>query len=459
MIPNFKTYLKESVWGDLRKKSLGQDEREENNINYMDGEEFCEYLNSIYVSEKPHWKRLQSTVFMDDIMLMQFFNNGVYHNLYIEYVNGRKEIKLISVCDRCVSWYPELEDVFEVTFDKEDDKRLDLYPKDGSKITNKFAIKVIDYLLDNSENKDENLFIKKVHESVWGDLRKKSLGQEARIEVDVNTMDKNQFFDYLVSHYVYTGQKPERYSIHKDTRGDNNMVILIPIYRYKDYAESYYLRIDYNIKGKTISPESSDKLDTDNSIMIRYDDWIKPEPGIFDKLDDRFGIDDINEYDPLEGKSYTTYWNIHPPKGTGTYNQFFVDVIDYIIDNLEEPLYPTIKRKGSVSESVWNDIRKKSLGQEARTESDINNMTFEQFVRFIQDRYDVLEQPAYFHIGSWVDSTNTSVLSVPLERNRHEETPNHGNRILKIEMDMSTNEYMCIMPNRNVSERIAGYVR
>ena len=27
MIPNFSTYLKESVWGDIRKKSLGQEER------------------------------------------------------------------------------------------------------------------------------------------------------------------------------------------------------------------------------------------------------------------------------------------------------------------------------------------------------------------------------------------------------------------------------------------------
>ena len=33
MIPKFKTYLNESVWGDIRKKSLGQEEREENSTN------------------------------------------------------------------------------------------------------------------------------------------------------------------------------------------------------------------------------------------------------------------------------------------------------------------------------------------------------------------------------------------------------------------------------------------
>ena len=36
MIPNFKTYLIESVWGDLRKKSLGQEIREEDNIDDLD---------------------------------------------------------------------------------------------------------------------------------------------------------------------------------------------------------------------------------------------------------------------------------------------------------------------------------------------------------------------------------------------------------------------------------------
>ena len=33
MIPDFNTYLKESVWGDIRKKSLGKEEREENHIS------------------------------------------------------------------------------------------------------------------------------------------------------------------------------------------------------------------------------------------------------------------------------------------------------------------------------------------------------------------------------------------------------------------------------------------
>ena len=48
MIPKFKTYLKESVWGDIRKKSIGQEIREEDNINNLDGRAFVDYLKQQY---------------------------------------------------------------------------------------------------------------------------------------------------------------------------------------------------------------------------------------------------------------------------------------------------------------------------------------------------------------------------------------------------------------------------
>ena len=48
MIPDFKTYLKESVWNDIRKKSLGKEERVESSVNNLQTEELLDYLNDYY---------------------------------------------------------------------------------------------------------------------------------------------------------------------------------------------------------------------------------------------------------------------------------------------------------------------------------------------------------------------------------------------------------------------------
>lgn len=44
MIPNFKTYIKESVWNDIRRRGNGTDIKKEDDINNMDMSEFCNYL-------------------------------------------------------------------------------------------------------------------------------------------------------------------------------------------------------------------------------------------------------------------------------------------------------------------------------------------------------------------------------------------------------------------------------
>jgi len=46
--------LSESVWADIRKKSLGQEDRLENYINNMTIDEFSKYLKEIYVCNSEH---------------------------------------------------------------------------------------------------------------------------------------------------------------------------------------------------------------------------------------------------------------------------------------------------------------------------------------------------------------------------------------------------------------------
>ena len=48
MIPDFKTYIKESIWSDIQDRSAGDVVRKEDDVNILDCEEFCDYLKNRY---------------------------------------------------------------------------------------------------------------------------------------------------------------------------------------------------------------------------------------------------------------------------------------------------------------------------------------------------------------------------------------------------------------------------
>lgn len=48
MIPDFKTYIGESIWADIHKRSNGEQVRKEDSVNNLDMKEFCDYLKDHY---------------------------------------------------------------------------------------------------------------------------------------------------------------------------------------------------------------------------------------------------------------------------------------------------------------------------------------------------------------------------------------------------------------------------
>ena len=59
MIPDFKTYIKESIWGDIRRRGNGTDVKKEDDIDHFDYEEFFVYLTELY---KPVSKKLNEEI-------------------------------------------------------------------------------------------------------------------------------------------------------------------------------------------------------------------------------------------------------------------------------------------------------------------------------------------------------------------------------------------------------------
>ena len=151
--------LNESLFGNMSNKGRGETVKKEDDINHMDIHEFWEYLCNTYESINPNRDIIGSP--MDNIISMPFFmkNELIMYILWIEF-NGHK-IECISLPDVTVSKYDGIEDVFNLEGYSGDETRICVSPKDGSEITNSFAVKVIDYLLDQAIDDRYRMFIKK----------------------------------------------------------------------------------------------------------------------------------------------------------------------------------------------------------------------------------------------------------------------------------------------------------
>ena len=169
--------------------------------------------------------------------------------------------------------------------------------------------------------------MKKLSESVWGDLRKKSLGQEERVEKD----NIEGFYEYLLDTY--------------DRIGNEGFPHGIIYYESKDYIE---IPMVYFPNGKKMTTTSGNKYfpvmslfvrnlndekeGVRHSLMINY---IKIGKAIINKLKERYYVEEISNFwaaidqnDPDEMVS----------------REFVIQLIDFILDNTE-PDKPMLRKK------------------------------------------------------------------------------------------------------------------
>ena len=205
--------LSESVWGDIRKKSLGQEKRIENDIDQMSYTDFLAYILDTYkptgkiidivVSESPH------NFYLKKIRISIEKIKDAYPPVTIEYCTtgddtygyDRDEPYCVKVSDILFRKYPELWDMFE-----EPDFRINQTPggvntivRHIGRMSNSDCIEILDRVLSVAQ---KPLFVKKLSESVWGDIRKKSLGQEEREENSLDNLTPQEFYEYLLNTYV-----------------------------------------------------------------------------------------------------------------------------------------------------------------------------------------------------------------------------------------------------------------
>ena len=158
MIPDFKTYIKESMWGDIHRRNSGETVRKEdqeyiNSINRMNFIEFFNYLLDTYLpTDSKDVAIYQYTTSHSDLPMIQIpieeVNNDTHtHIIYtIKYNpdwNGGSFVAMI-VSSRFSKCYPEeLEQLKNKYYIEEN---MYFTPKRG-KITNYACIELLDTLL------------------------------------------------------------------------------------------------------------------------------------------------------------------------------------------------------------------------------------------------------------------------------------------------------------------------
>lgn len=179
--------------------------------------------------------------------------------------------------------------------------------------------------------------MRKLSESVWGDVRKKSLGQEVRIENDIDGLSYKEFLEYITDTYIPTS----KYHIHSFVslkNPDEFICIQMPI---EDLENGYPVTIYYRIKGI----EQPDRV----AISTKLFD-IHPE--LMDRLKEEYTV----EKPPLT--TYTVkrknggFTSVEKPKrNTNTVtkqtdqlkNSDCINILDIVLSMAKEPFF--IKKK------------------------------------------------------------------------------------------------------------------
>ena len=161
MIPDFKTYIGESVWGDIRKKSLGQEERTEDiiKIDDLDGQGLAKYIADRY--ECPQWK-IEDNPNLKTISV-PILRNGPNSGFSVTYDYKYKEVSMNFEIDENFSY---LVDKLRRTYLTKTERVSQVFvkfiiaPTDGSKPTNVFFLGVIEFLMENIKKENLMLFRK-----------------------------------------------------------------------------------------------------------------------------------------------------------------------------------------------------------------------------------------------------------------------------------------------------------
>ena len=298
MIPDFKTYIGESVWADIHRRSNGTQERKEDDVNFMDFDTLAEHIKDTY-SEKGVWFSVVEGPTNSSRHIEIEIISGI--TLSFNEVDGKIYNILIQSGNKYVD-VPGLKKIFNVNI--LGSSTFSVVEKDWTKSNNTF-VKLIEFFLK-----------KKTNESVWADMHRRSNGEQERKEDAIDNYSREQFIDYLRSRYKPVPSMVENYNFVVDFRQS-----------YHNVTAFHYMKSDWNHLTYPVLFYGIDDGDLEICVMGRV---AKDLPEVYDALADRYILTSGSKADKDD-------INISPKDGGKPSLSFGVEVIDFLMSIVKEP--------------------------------------------------------------------------------------------------------------------------
>ena len=170
--------------------------------------------------------------------------------------------------------------------------------------------------------------MKKISESAWGDMMRRSSGEIIRKEDDVNLLDVDGLYDYIKSKY-----EKKVFYIDKDNYGKLNKKNIVVDVIDKVSLFTYY--------------DEDDKIE---HILLSWSK-VKIRHSFMWTLTEKFNV-----------KITDPYRRIIKEKDDTCTNQTYIDLIDFFLENMDSIV---------VNESAWGDMMRRSSGEITRKEDEI----------------------------------------------------------------------------------------
>ena len=166
MIPDFKTFITESLWSDMQRRAEGSDKRIEDDIDFFDSESFIEYIESIYNYTSNDPIKTENNYINDMVIVYPFYDDSSY--AYPVYLKGFKNNNETHIYVYKQFLSKKGKDIYKILSDNytivdtsiifhsspKKEKELDMKEvviPNNTKTKRLFFIKLIDFLLDNIE--------------------------------------------------------------------------------------------------------------------------------------------------------------------------------------------------------------------------------------------------------------------------------------------------------------------
>lgn len=171
--------INESVWGDVRRRADGSQDRKEDNLNNMGREDLYKYMLNHYTSSEHHplthpnkiatmtdpiiTEHITESDKLDVIMVTAYQDEDEgFHYIIYNHVDSLTPVVEFSI-KRSDDMFDILDEKFSIVQNGTKAWNMHICPKDGSNITHTFFLMVLDTILE-AANEDETLktFIKKI---------------------------------------------------------------------------------------------------------------------------------------------------------------------------------------------------------------------------------------------------------------------------------------------------------